>query len=321
MKNRILLVTTLCVATCFLPQLAAAQSEKTKTFTGIKSIRLNSASGDCKIQRSKDASVTVFVRTTNDFDKSATTKIDQEGDQLILKEDYFERSSRGSAHWTLTVPDGIKIKMTSGSGTITASDVKIDLKATTGSGDLEFSKLSGTIDATSGSGDLTLDNSDGQIEVTVGSGSGSIQNSKGEIKMTTGSGNIRVSDSQAAFTMTIGSGTVTSKNITLSGSSKFTTGSGNTSVSLAASPKYNISLASGSGDAELNFNGHEIAGEIVMQANKKNGRIDAPFAFDKTEEIDDNDNDHVTVKKTVVKGSVTPLVRISTGSGTASLTK
>jgi hypothetical protein len=80
-------------------------------------------------------------------------------------------------------------------------------------------------------------------------------------------------------------------------------------------------LTSGSGDAELHFNGNEIAGEIVMQANKKNGRIDAPFAFDKTEEIDDNDNDHVTVKKTVVKGSATPLVRISTGSGTAALTK
>ncbi|MEJ0057862.1 MAG: DUF4097 family beta strand repeat-containing protein [Bacteroidota bacterium] len=199
--------------------------------------------------------------------------------------------------------------------------MKLDLKATTGSGDLEFSKLSGTIDATSGSGDLTLENSDGQIEVTVGSGSGSIQNSKGEIKLTCGSGNIRVNDSQAAFTMTTGSGTVTSKNITLSGSSKFTTGSGNTSVSLAAAPKYNISLASGSGDAELNFNGHEIAGEIVMLANKRNGRIDAPFAFDKTEEIEEGDNDNTTIRKTVVKGSASPLVRISTGSGVAALTK
>jgi hypothetical protein len=199
MKNRILLAATLFVAAYSLPQPASAQSEKTKTFSGIKSIRLNSASGDCKIQRSKDASVIVFVRTTDSFDKSATTNIDQEGDQLILKEDHFERSGHGSAHWTLTVPDGIKIKMVSGSGNITASDVKVDLKATTGSGDLEFSKLSGTIDATSGSGDLTLDNSDGQIEVTVGSGSGSIQNSKGEIKMTTGSGNIRGSRQPGGF--------------------------------------------------------------------------------------------------------------------------
>ncbi|MEJ0057863.1 MAG: hypothetical protein WDN75_20775 [Bacteroidota bacterium] len=111
MKNSIPVVAMLCAAACFSPQQASAQSEKTKTFTGIKSIRLNSASGDCRIQRSKDAGVTVFVRTTDNFDKGASIKIDQEGEQLILKEDYFKRNGHGSAHWTLTVPDGMKIKM------------------------------------------------------------------------------------------------------------------------------------------------------------------------------------------------------------------
>ena len=92
-------------------------------------------------------------------------------------------------------------------------------------------------------------------------------------------------------------------------------------MSLAASPKFNISITSGSGDAELNFNGNEISGEIVMQANKGNGNIQAPFGFDKTEEIDNGGKNNITVKKTVAKGGGSNLIKISTGSGNAVLTK
>jgi hypothetical protein len=90
-------------------------------------------------------------------------------------------------------------------------------------------------------------------------------------------------------------------------------------VILASSPKYNLSVASGSGNAELNFNGNEINGEIVMKANKRNGNISAPFEFDKTEEVENGDRDNVTIKKTVTKGKGTQRISVSTGSGDAIL--
>jgi Putative adhesin len=320
MKIITLLCITLFVVGVAAPQQLAAQSEKTKSFKGIKSIRMTTSSGDCKIQRSADTGVTVALRTTDDYDKNVEVTMEQEGDQLVIKETYHHRNTHGSANWTLTIPEGLKIKFHTGSGNITITDLKMDLDAVTGSGDLEFSKVSGQIEATTGSGDLTLQDSNGEIEVTIGSGSAVVQNTQGNIKLTCGSGNIRVADSNAAFAMTTGSGDVVSKNITLNGSSSFTSGSGDTNVILAATPKYNISLASGSGNAELDFNGHEIVGEVVMQANKRNGNITAPFDFEKVEEIE-NGHDQITVKKTAVKGGGSNRVRVSTGSGDAVLKK
>ncbi|CAN5459159.1 hypothetical protein BH10BAC4_BH10BAC4_00780 [soil metagenome] len=320
MKAITLVCVILFVVSFTAPQKLTAQSEKTKSFTGIKSIRMNTSSGDCKIQRSPDASVTVAVRTTGDYDKNVEFTMDQEGARLVIKEIFHSNNTHGDAKWTLTIPEGLNLKFHTGSGNLSIANLKIDLEAVTGSGDLEFNKLSGQIDATTGSGDLTLQDSNGEIGITIGSGSALVQNTQGDIKLTCGSGNIRVSDSNATFAMTTGSGNVVSKNITISGSSSFTSGSGDTSVILAATPKHNISLASGSGNAELNFNGHDIVGEVVMQANKKNGNIMAPFDFDKVEEVD-NGGSQTTVKKTAVKGGGSNRVRISTRSGDAVLKK
>jgi hypothetical protein len=137
---------------------------------------------------------------------------------------------------------------------------------------------------------------------------------------TTGSGNHKLTDSKATFRVTTGSGNITGSNVSVDGSSSFSTGSGNADVALASTPQHDLSIASGSGDAVLNYNGHDIKGEIVMKANKKNGEIYAPFAFDKTEEINAG-KDHTTIQKTVVKGATTPHISISTGSGDATLKK
>jgi hypothetical protein len=77
----------------------------------------------------------------------------------------------------------------------------------------------------------------------------------------------------------------------------------------------------GSGNAELNFNGNEIAGEVVMKANKRSGNIEAPFEFDKTEEIDNGGRDNVTLVKTAQRGKGTNRIMVSTGSGDAVLRK
>jgi Putative adhesin len=321
MKNRILLVAALFLAVLSLPKTASAQSEKTKTFKGIKSVRLSTGSGDCKIQRSADATTTsVFIKTTGDYDKTVEVTMDPEGDKLVIRENHLQGNTHGSATWTLTVPDGVDIRFKTGSGTLSASNLKVNLDATTGSGDFEFSKITGTVNATSGSGDLLLEDSNGEIKVTVGSGSATVKNSQGDMRVTCGSGNIKINDSQATFVMTTGSGNVSSQNLTVKGASKFTSGSGHTVVSLAATPGADITVSSGSGDAELNFNGHEIVGEIVMKASKEHGKIIAPFNFDKTEEIGSG-GDNITVKKTAVKGNASPRINVSTGSGDAILSK
>ena len=296
-----------------------AQKEVSKSFTGIKKIRMTTASGNCEIKKSADAGVTVDIKYTyndDDYEPSIT----QEGDRLVIKEKFHGQSSHGSADWKLTVPDNLEIQFTTGSGHVEAAGLALDLTATTGSGNLIFTNLKGEVNSNTGSGDVELENVNGTISATSGSGHFRVNKSSGELTLTSGSGNLRLKDSKAAFRVTTGSGDVTGETISIDGSSSFTTGSGDTEVTLAASPKHDLSLTSGSGNASLNFNGNEIKGEIVMKASKKHGKINAPFDFDKTEEIDAW-KDNITVQKTVVKGSSTPHILVSTGSGDATLKK
>jgi myo-inositol-hexaphosphate 3-phosphohydrolase len=78
---------------------------------------------------------------------------------------------------------------------------------------------------------------------------------------------------------------------------------------------------SGSGDATLDFGGNKIEGKVIMTANKKNGKIVAPFTFDKTEEVDNGNNDNVRIRKTVQLGTNDIEIKVGTGSGTAEIKK
>lgn len=316
-------ITKLLFAMAFLSMFASqqllAQKKLNKTFPGVKKIRMSTASGNCVLRKSGDMKVTVDL--TYSFDENDYEPvISQEGDLLVIKEKFRGNSSRGNADWELSVPDHIEIQFTTGSGNVEASDLSFNLKATTGSGNYTFNRLSGDLTLNTGSGNIDLDGVTGTIEATTGSGHFRVSKSSGELTLTTGSGSHKLGDSKAVFRVTTGSGNITGNDISITGSSSFTTGSGNTEVVLAAAPQFDISLASGSGDAVLDFNGHDIKGEIVMKAGKKHGEINAPFAFDKTEEISQW-KDQVTVQKTAIRGTTTPHISISTGTGEATIKK
>jgi DUF4097 and DUF4098 domain-containing protein YvlB len=180
--------------------------------------------------------------------------------------------------------------------------------------------LKGDVEGTTGSGDVELINFNGEINANTGSGNMRVEKSTGDISLNCGSGNLKLNDNKASFSANTGSGNITARNLTLQGSSRFNTGSGDAEVVLAATPAFDLTVNSGSGDAELNFNGNEIKGEIVMKASKKHGNIVAPFNFDKTEEID-NYGDNTTVVKTAVKGNGTNRISVGTGSGSAIIKK
>lgn len=309
----------LALAIMLMPFTLLGQKEITKTFNGIKRIKVNTASGSCILDKSQNATVTLKLSYTYS-DQDYTPSIVQEGDELIVKEKFNNRSSNGSSNWKLTVPDNLSVRFVTGSGDIEASNLVLDLNATTGSGDYTFNGVSGEVECTTGSGDIELENVGGSIKATSGSGSFRVAKSKGDLHLTTGSGNHRISESTAEFHVTTGSGRINGTALVPDGASSFTTGSGTAEVQFASSPKHDVSIASGSGNAILNFNGNEINGEIVMKASKRHGGIEAPFEFDKTEEIENSGND-VTIKKTAVRGNGKPKISISTGSGEAILKK
>jgi hypothetical protein len=316
MKKIILLASVVL----FAALTSTAQNNLDKSFTGIKKIKMNIASGDCKIQKGTTSGVSVSLK--HSYDNGFEPTVEQEGDRLIIKENFRNRSMNGEARWTLTVPDGIDVSFHAGSSNLDISGLSLTLDATTGSGNLTFADLKGDIRATTGSGEVELENFDGEINTSTGSGNTRVSKSKGDITITCGSGNVRVLDSQAIFSASTGSGNISARNVSINGSSRFTSGSGDSELTLSSTPQYDLSVSSGSGNAELNFNGNEIKGQIVMKASKKNGSISAPFDFDQTEEIENGNNgdwNNTVIKKTVKKGNGTQKISVSTGSGKAIL--
>ncbi|MGE0773280.1 MAG: DUF4097 domain-containing protein [Cyclobacteriaceae bacterium] len=307
----------LLLASLAMPLAVLAQKEASNTFKGIKRIRMSTGSGDVNIEKSNDANVSVQVTYTYD-PNNYEPKMEQVGDRLEIQEVFKSKNSgRGESQWSLKIPDGLGVRFTTGSGNINISDLQIELTAVTGSGDITFSNLTGEIKSTTGSGDIELNRVKGELQATTGSGSITADSSSGEMSLTCGSGNIRLDNSQAAFKVATGSGDIRGRQIATTGASSFATGSGDATLALSASPAADLSVASGSGDAEVDFGGNVIQGEIIMKANKHNGDIVAPFEFDNVEEIEMGDD--TVIKKTVVRGSADKRISISTGSGSAVL--
>lgn len=297
-----------------------AQSKIDMNFSGIKKIDMNTASGNCIIK--KGDSNQINVKLEHSFGDAYNPIVEQKGEKLVIKEKYKKGSWKGSARWTITIPDNLDIKFNTGSGDFEAADLDFTLSMNTGSGDLTLSNIKGEIYSNSGSGGLDLEGFSGDLKTNIGSGEIQISDVSGYVNLNCGSGSIKLSNINAEIDANVGSGDIKAKEIVLAGSSSFNSGSGDIVVDLSESPKHDISVNSGSGDAELDFNGNDIKGTVIMTANKRHGEIEAPFKFDTEEEINTKgSSDNVKIRKTVAFGSSDVQIKIGTGSGVAKVMK
>lgn len=301
-----------------------AQETIEKSYSGIKSIRLTTSSGNGTIKKSNSDKVNVKLVYTYDDDVYEPS-FEQKGDRLYIDED-FKRSrwTRGYSEWTLEVPDGIFLDFKTGSGNIEVNGVNIEVRSNTGSGNIEIEEVTGDIRANTGSGNITFNEIDGEINANTGSGSIRVYGVKGDTDLNTGSGNIRGKEVEGMLRMNTGSGNVDVVDATLTGSSSFSTGSGTAELVLAGALSHDVKISTGSGNAILDFNGQEIAGEFYMRAGDK-GDIRAPFRFDKEYEDDRRSGNRRGRRNGYVKeakiGNKDIQIEISSGSGRAVVKK
>lgn len=280
----------------------SAQQRMAKTYTGLDEIEITVSSGDIILKKASGKEIKVELEHTFDIEYNPVMR--QSGSKLDIDDKNVGREYNnysGSATWTFYIPDNIEVEFK------------------TGSGNAEIAGLNIEFEMNSGSGDFDMRNSKGEIEISTGSGNIEINDSEGWFRLGTGSGDIDLEDLLAEVNAQTGSGDIEANNIELSERSYFGTGSGDSEVMLAKPTNFDISVSSGSGDASLDFNGNVIEGEIVMTVNKKRGEIRAPFDFDSEEEIDEGRN--TKLKKTKKLGDKDVQINVSSGSGTAKISK
>ena len=297
----------------------SAQQKITKSFDGIKEIKLSTGSGDCHVVQSSNNSVVVDLNYTY-ADDNYEPVFEKDGNTLILKDKFRNnRSGNGYSKWKLSVPTNIKLHYSAGSGDLDLAEVQIDLNSNTGSGDIEISSLKGNFTSNSGSGEVSVDGYEGQLNINTGSGDIALANAKGDFKINLGSGDIDAQKIEGGLKFNAGSGDITVNDATISASSSLNSGSGDAKLILKSDLQANVSINSGSGDATLDFNGLEVQGLFTMKANKKHGEISAPFEFDEVSEEKHGNQTVVTKKASIGKSKFE--VKIGTGSGRASVQK
>lgn len=298
-----------------LPSAIDAQGIIRDGFTGVKSIQLSTGSGDAVILRGTGPEVGLVIEYTYS-DEVFKPKIRQSGDLLILEEDIANRGismSRGSSTWTLTVPSGLDIRFSTGSGDLEVTGVDLNLNTSLGSGDVTLTRVNGEVRHASGSGDLDLNTFTGSVRSSTGSGDFNASTVNGTLTVATGSGDVDVDALNGAISASTGSGDVTLNGLTASGNIKIATGSGDIDIALSADPKGDISIAAGSGSSTLDMNGFAMIGDWTLQTSLNRGRVTAPFEFDATREVRSGGNRYREYTKTFDSSRQT--VKISTGSG------
>ncbi len=314
------LKTTLILAAILIATTAYGQKTVNKTYSGVKSIRLETASGSGIIKKSSSNEVKVTLEYTYDEDDYKPT-FEQRGDRLIIDEDFGNRrrsswGNRGRAEWTLEVPDGIELDYRSGSGSIEIDGVNVELNVSTGSGSIEVIEANGDMRVNTGSGSIRFTDIEGRMDANTGSGSIRVRNAKGNVELNTGSGSITLDRAEGELDINTGSGRIEASMVTLTGPSELNTGSGSIQVELAAELSDDLDISTGSGSATLDYNGNKIEGEFYLKTNKRSD-IRAPFSFDKEYEEDGRgwrDRDVRIVKEAKI-GSKDIKVTVQTGSG------
>lgn len=325
-----------------------------KSFKGVTKIKLITVSGDCTVEKGPGKKVSVSVQYDYPEDRFSPL-FEQQGDLLILKEDFKKSTHSGKSTWVLKVPKDTDLEIKSASGNMTISGLTGSVEAKAASGDIKGLNLKGTVylkcasgniqladfkgeaDIVNASGDLTIKNAAGNLslkcatgnveaenlsdKITIKNATGDIngKNLRGDITLKVATGDIVCKESQGSFIVKAAMGDIMFKDLIVKKESVFKIASGSIKVSLGATPKHNITLATASGDATLSYNGNPIKGQFQFSIIKGKGKISAPFKFDKEEEYEKWGKTYV--KKSFSKGGKSPLIIIKSASGKVTLKK
>jgi DUF4097 and DUF4098 domain-containing protein YvlB len=337
-----------------LNSLSAKEMEISKSFSGKKSVEINTVSGDCVVRTGNKNTIKVVL--IYDYPQGCfEPEFLESGSTLILRED-FTGSCRGRSLWKVTVPEKTKITFDSASGDLSIKGIKNDIEVETASGDIDLEKIVGDCEIESASGDLEVKNFKGKLDVQTASGDQKIKLLEGSLEIKSASGDVNLEDISAdveiktasgdveasnikgkdisirgassdieidsasgEFEIKTASGEVEVDNIDITGDSEFKTASGTVEVRLKSTLKFDLIISSASGDAILDYNGNPIKGYFEFICKEDDGRIESPFKFDNVEEYYRYGQKYL--KKSFTRKSKTPRIIIKTASGTAELNK
>jgi len=288
--KRLTILTIIILSMVFLNLQAGEKQVVDKTFKAKEAVRIKTVSGDCVVKKGSAGEIKVHVEYTYPADRF-TPIFEEEGNTLVLKEEFEKGNNRGKSSWTVTVPETTDIAFKSASGDFSAAGLK------------------GKMSMKMASGDASLADIKGDLEVELASGDTEIQKLNGNVNVAAASGDIKITDSKGAFKLKSASGDIDASGIVFTGTSEIKGVSGSVTVVLAESNRYDLDLHTVSGDIVLDYNGNPVNGYFTFKGQK--GNIDSEIPFDEK----DGSKYNPFIKAYFKKGGDSPSISMKTVSG------
>lgn len=285
-----LTILTVLILSLVLLNLHAGEKEVNKTFKAKENVMIKTVSGDCVVKKGTSGEIKVHVVYTYPADKFKPV-FEEEGNTLIVKEDFKSGNVKGKSSWTVTVP------------------MKTNITFKAASGDFAVAGLEGKMLVKMASGDAKLKDINGDVGVELASGDAHIGKVNGDVKVSAASGDIKITDAKGSVKVKCASGDIEASGVALTGESEFQSVSGSVEVILAESSKYDLDLKTVSGDILLDYNGNAVKGYFTFKGQK--GNIDSDIPFDSK----DGSKYNPFTKAYFKKGGDSPKVSMKTVSG------
>ncbi len=316
-KSRVIMV-ILAVGLMLLSATAlqARTEELDKTFSAKERVNVKTVSGDVIIKAGTGDQIDVHLvyryRPSDSFEP-----LFKERDKALTISEDMHGNCSGRSEWTITVPPGTRLSISSASGDFTIDGMKNKINAETASGDITVTNCSGDIKVESASGDVMLTDVSGEIDAESASGDVTGERLSGFLTLESASGDVLAEKAEGAFDLSSASGNVEALDIVLNDDSEFETATGRVDVSLAKSPEHDLIVGTATGRAVLDFGGNPIKGHFEFTTRADRGRIDSPFDFDDVETYEKWDEEYV--RKSFTRGGSTPSIYIETATGKIAL--
>jgi DUF4097 and DUF4098 domain-containing protein YvlB len=321
-SSTVILIGFLTVATMFAPSSLCArgdpenQREVYRELPVQPELVVELVSADCVVETGGPGAIRLRVVHSYAEDRYQVEVRERSG-EIRLQERFLRGSARGSATWTLTVPDTTGVSFSSAAGDFDSSGDYAWLEARSASGRISIRDLDGRIDINTASGTVRLREVAGDLSVATVSGDVEVAGFDGRLRLRTAAGDVQLDDLAAEIEAATASGKIEVSELRLIGECSFSSAAGDVEVELAATAAFDLSLTSATGLVELDLNGNEIAGTFVFSALQYTGRIESPVGFDEQEIFVHAGQTYL--RKTFSRGSALPRINLATAAGSARL--
>jgi hypothetical protein len=188
------------------------------------------------------------------FLKESAVQFTQDGNTIRVRShrdqkdgwaSFWKGPNETDAKYTISVPAQFNVRLNTGGGGISVSDVTGEVKANTGGGNLNLARVRGPLAGNTGGGGIEATDCEGTINLNTGGGRAAVSGGGGALELKTGGGGVSAKKFDGPVRLQSGGGELSVEHVT--GEINGSTGGGSIHAVMPSEIAANVRLSTGGG--------------------------------------------------------------------------